>query len=43
MKTDLLNKIEKLNKSEMLKIRGGKENPDTDDDIIIIRKKRRFF
>ena len=42
MKTDLLKRIEKLDKADMFKIRGGKEKPKTDDEIIIIRKRRLF-
>jgi len=42
MKTDFLKRIEKLDKTEMFKIRGGKEKPKTEDDIIIIRKRRLF-
>jgi len=40
MKIDFLEKIEKLDKGEMVKIRGGKEKPRGDDGIIIIRKRR---
>jgi hypothetical protein len=40
MKIDFLNRIEKLDKTEMLKIRGGKEKPRAEDEIIIIRKRR---
>ena len=40
MKIDLLKKIEKLDRSEMIKIRGGREKPKVEDDILIIRKRR---
>ena len=40
MKNDFLSRIEKLDKVEMGKIRGGKEKPKTEDDILIIRKRR---
>jgi hypothetical protein len=40
MKLNFLNKIEKLDKAEMIKIRGGKERPRSEDDIIIIRRQR---
>ena len=40
MKIDFLEKIEKLGKEEMGKIRGGKEKPKTEDDIIIITKRK---
>lgn len=43
MKTDYLNKIEKLDTGEMAKIRGGAEKPRVEEDIIIINRKRRFF
>jgi len=42
MKTELLNRIEKLDKTEMFKIRGGKEKPRADDEIVIIRRRRLF-
>jgi len=42
MKTDFLKRIEKLDKTEMFKIRGGKEKPKIEDEIIIIRKRRLF-
>ena len=40
MKTDFLDRIEKLNKNEMGKIRGGADKPKTEDEILIIRKKK---
>lgn len=40
MKIDLLKKIEKLDRNEMIKIRGGREKPKVEDDILIIRKRR---
>jgi hypothetical protein len=43
MKRDFLSKIEKLNKTEMFKIRGGKEKPKTEDDILIIRKRKSYW
>ncbi len=42
MELNYLDKIEKLDKNEMLKIRGGKEKPRSEDEIIIIRKRRIF-
>jgi hypothetical protein len=42
MKADFLDKIEKLNKNEMLKIRGGAEKPRVEEDILIIRKRKLF-
>ena len=39
---DFLSKIEKLDRNEMLKIRGGKEKPTGEEEIIIIRKRRLF-
>jgi len=42
MKIDFLEKIEKLDKTEMFRIRGGKEKPKGEDEIIIIRKRRLF-
>lgn len=42
MKTEFLSKIEKLDKTEMFRIRGGKEKPKTEDEIIILRKRRLF-
>jgi hypothetical protein len=40
MKRELLTSIERLDKAEMFKIRGGKEKPKAEDDILIIRKRK---
>jgi hypothetical protein len=42
MKIEYLDKIEKLGKKEMFKIRGGAEKPTIEEDIIIIRKRKLF-
>ena len=42
MKDDFLKTVEKLNKEEMFKIRGGAEQPDLEKENTIIGKKKWF-